>query len=365
MKVLFLTRYPLAGASSRYRVYQYLPQLRAMGVECDVQSFMSDELYRLSMQRGGNGRKIALTLAQTLRRLHKLLDCGGYDVIYMQRELFPFGGPVIEKWLKRRGRTLVYDYDDALFIKKPSKHNPLATLMRSGDKAVEIFRIVDLVVAGNDYLRNQAAKHGANAVTLHVAEDAERVPRRRRDEESEVLIVGWLGSPSTEKYLELIRKPLADFFAHRPQAVLRIVGGGDFRADFPVEHWNWSLQNEVKALASFDVGLMPLPNDEWSLGKSGGKARTYMAAGVPAICERIGYNIELIVPGITGYLVSGDKEWRAALEDLADNPALREEVGSAARRYVAENFSIEGQAAKLKKILEDVVRRQAPTAAAA
>jgi hypothetical protein len=277
MKVLFLTRYPMEGASSRYRVHQYLPHLRENGVECDVQSFMDGALYRLSMEKGKTLRKIALTLFRSAIRLSRIVSAGRYDVIYMQRELFPFGDPMMERWLKSRGAKLVFDYDDALFIKKPSKHNALATFLRRGEKAVEIFNIVDLVVAGNDYLRDQARKQGAKAVTLHVAEDADRVPQRQRDRPGSKLIVGWLGSPSTEKYLELIRKPLTAFFARFPEAVLRIVGGSDFRADFPVEHWKWSMEDEVKALHSFDIGLMPLPDDEWSLGKSGGKAQHRIA----------------------------------------------------------------------------------------
>ena len=62
LKVLFLTRYPVAGASSRYRVHQYVPLLEEMGVRCDVQSFMDDAMYRLSSQPGQTGRKVVATL---------------------------------------------------------------------------------------------------------------------------------------------------------------------------------------------------------------------------------------------------------------------------------------------------------------
>lgn len=360
MKVLFLTRYPIDGASSRYRVYQYLPALRALGVTCDVSSFMDRRLYALSVKRGAGFAKIVRTGLRTGVRLAKVLGHRQYDIVYMQRELLPFGGAFLEHWLKRQGARLVYDYDDALFIKKPSKHNRLATHFRQEGKVVDLMRTVDMVVAGNDYLRDTALENGAAAaVTLHVAEDADRVPARRRDAAKTPLVVGWLGSPSTEKYLELIRGPLERFFAARPNAVLRIMGGGDFRAAFPVEHVAWSIDGEIAALQAFDIGIMPLPPEEWSLGKSGGKARTYMAAGIPAVCERIGYNVELIDSGRTGMLVQGQDEWLVALEQLADDPALRERIGEAARDHVRRHFSIAGQAAKLRDILRDVAAKPA------
>lgn len=354
MRVLFLTRYPMAGASSRYRVFQYIPDLRRLGVECEVQSFMDERLYALTLSKGAQAEKIARTLHRSLVRLGRLLRHERYDVVYMQRELFPFAGPVMEKWLRARGAKLVFDYDDALFIKKPSKHNKLATLLRSAGKTVEIFKLVDLVIAGNDHLRDTAREHGAPAATLLVAEDAERVPPKPPGEGP--LVVGWLGSPSTEKYLEFIREPLTRFFAaQQGRAVMKIMGGGDFTADFPVEHLGWSLEGEIAALTDFDIGLMPLPQDEWSLGKSGGKARTYMAAGVVPVCQAIGYNLELIEHGRTGFLVTGADEWHDTLTRLAADPELRAAVSQAARAHVAEHFSIPGQAANMKALLEDVV----------
>lgn len=96
LKVLFLTRYPLEGASSRYRVHQYLPALDALGVQCTVQSFMDEPMYRLSFSPGRTLAKAVMTLRATARRLRALGGWRGYDLIYMQRELFPFGPPWVE-----------------------------------------------------------------------------------------------------------------------------------------------------------------------------------------------------------------------------------------------------------------------------
>src|SRR5690606_4651784 len=110
------TRYPPAGASSRYRVFQYLPWLEQAGIECRVQSLMDDRLYALNFSPGRTFSNLFHTALAVARRLATLRHWRKFDVIYLQRELLPFGPPWIERWLKRRGARLVFDYDDALFI---------------------------------------------------------------------------------------------------------------------------------------------------------------------------------------------------------------------------------------------------------
>ena len=208
MKVLFLTKYPPAGASSRYRVFQYLPYLDAAGVDYRVQSFMSPAMYALAQRPGHALRKSLHAAAALARRLAALWRCGRYDLIFLQRECLPLGPPLMERLFRRWRIPTIFDYDDALFIVKPSTHNGFADGLRSGARTREILRLVDCVLAGNDWLRARAVDAGAAAArTLHVAEDLARCTRRPAHAGAATTI-GWLGSPSTEKYLDLLREPL-------------------------------------------------------------------------------------------------------------------------------------------------------------
>lgn len=351
IKVLFLTRYPEQGASSRYRVYQYLPKLALMGVEADVQPFMDSEMYKLSLKHGQTLAKLWATCKACMRRTLALLRFQQYDIIYMQRELFPIGPPLIERFLKRRGAILCYDYDDALFIKKPSRFNPLATAFRSADKTTEIFKIVDCVVAGNNWLRDKAIEFGAKAVTIEVAEDTNRIPMRSRHGRDRQVTIGWLGSPSTVKYLREIEFVLQELARAFPELRFEVMGGGDF--EMAGVNWHildWSLEAELEALARFDIGLMPLPNETWAQGKSGGKARTYMAAGVVPVCSAIGYNLELIKDGETGLLCTTHEDWRQSLFELVQNAGLRQKIAVAARMDVQKRFSVEGKAQEIYEL---------------
>lgn len=355
MKVLFLTRYPLAGASSRYRVYQYIPQLEKLGVECVVECFMDGSMYDLSFTPGRTGRKILATVRAIARRLWTLRNFRDYDIIYMQRELFPFGPPIAERWLKARGAKLVFDYDDALFIKKPSRYNVVSTALRSSEKTYDIFALCDAVVAGNDYLRDVAADYTDRAVTIEVAEDTDRIPMHKLHDNVSGVVIGWLGSKTTVKYLNLIEDVLYRIAERYPFVRYEIVGGGEYDLPgLPVTHTTWTLDGELAALARFDIGIMPLPLEEWSKGKSGGKARTYMAAGVPPVCTRIGYNTELIRHAETGLLCKTESEWQAALSELVERPDRRQQIAEAARKDVEERFSLERQAGKIHKLLTEV-----------
>lgn len=357
LKVLFLTRYPVDGASSRYRVYQYVPYLEALGVQCRVQSFMSPVMYQLSFSKGRSLRKMWETGKAVLRRLAILSGWRGYGVIYMQRELFPFGPPIVERFLRWRGAKLVFDYDDALFIKKASRYNPLASLLRSSDKVRQLFGIVHCVIAGNNWLRDEARKSGARAETVEVAEDTVRIQPHAPHTNDRPVTIGWLGSSSTVKYLRLIEPVLVDLAASNPLLRFEIMGGGDFRMEgVPWVLTPWSLEGELEALKRFDIGLMPLPSEDWAKGKSGGKARTYMAAGVVPVCSAIGYNLELIQTGRTGVLCSTLEDWRREIQALVANAELRQRLATAARREVEARFSPGNQARRLAFILDSIHR---------
>lgn len=356
LKVLFLTRYPVAGASSRYRVFQYIPYLERLGVDCTVQNFMNQEMYELSLSAGRTPAKLWATIKATVVRLWALRRFRRYDIIYLQREMFPFGGPWMERMLKSAGARLVFDYDDALFINKPSRYSPIASLLRSSDKVIDLFRISDRVVAGNNWLRDKAIEYGAAAVTIEVAEDTERIKMRPRHSDADEIIIGWLGSNSTVKYLRLIEPVLRGISERFPQVRFEIVGGGDFDMEgLPVTYTPWSLDGELEALCRFSIGLMPLPVEEWSRGKSGGKARTYMASGVPPVCTAIGYNLELIRHGETGFLCTSDEEWEAALCKLINDAGLRQQIAEAARLEVEGRFAPARQAAALREVFDDVL----------
>jgi glycosyltransferase involved in cell wall biosynthesis len=134
------------------------------------------------------------------------------------------------------------------------------------------------------------------------------------------------------------------------------MGDAGFKIDgLDMEAIAWTAENEVPILQRFDIGIYPLPLDnDWVLGKSGLKALQYMAVGVPVIATAIGANYRIIQDGVTGFLVKTPEEWIAKLEYLIDHPEIRKSVGSAGRKNVEDNYSLDVNAPVYLNILKSV-----------
>ena len=118
MKVLFFLPYSQA-AGCRYRVHQYLPYLHSQGVTCDVRELITPPLYDILYQPGHRLKKAALFTARALSRLRDLVDASDHDLFFIYRECFPFGPALLERYLRRLGKPIVFDFDDAIYLPDP------------------------------------------------------------------------------------------------------------------------------------------------------------------------------------------------------------------------------------------------------
>ena len=349
-KVIFFTKYPEIGASSRYRVYQYLPCFNALDFKS--QSLLSETSFKLMYCRGKILKKIIYSLIDYASRALFIFRNLDAEVIYMQRELFAFGplwGERMYNWL---GKKLIFDLDDALFINQINKNHSL-----KWDKAARVKNIIkrsDLVVAGNSWIRDECLKLGAkNAVHIDVAENVQfDSVIRNKNQPMKVL---WLGSPTTSKYLKLIEKPLKKI-QDEIGLEINIVGGNPNEIfDFVSNCFPWSKETEAHYLQISDVGLMPLPMDDWSKGKCGGKARTYMASGLIPIVSNIGYNQDLINHNITGFLCNDSTDWFNHLNFINNNLELQDTMRKLNFDYVKLEFDKNKIANQIEKEIKKLL----------
>ena len=348
IKVLFLTKYPEKGASSRYRVYQYLPFFKNFNFK--TQALQSDTTYKLMYCKGNFFKKLIYTIKDYIVRsffIFKNLDA---DVIYMQREIFAFGPLWAEGLYKFLGKKLILDIDDALFINNINKNHPI-----KWDKASRVKRIlslIDIVNAGNNWLMNECLKLGAKSATnINVAESVKF--ENINTKTNSPLKVIWLGSPTTSEYLFLIEKPLKKI-QDDLGIEINIIGSNDNESyDFDYNRISWSRETEDHYLKISDVGLMPLPFEDWSKGKCGGKARTYMANGVIPIVSNIGYNKDLIKDRVSGFLCSDFSDWTDAFYTLNNNLDLITKIKKSNYLFVKSNFNSKKIAEQIENMIID------------
>lgn len=358
MKVLALTRYDEAGASSRYRVYQYVPGLRALGIDVEVSPLLGDG-YVSSLYAGRRAGPFSM-VASVLSRCRALLRSRSYDLVWLEKELFPFFPPGFEQLLNSRGVPFVVDYDDAIFHNY-DQHRSSLVRHALGDKIDRVMAAASLVVAGNDYLATRAREAGAAAVAIiPTTIDLDRYPRSQPGPEKfskNQLVVGWIGSPSTEEYLRSICPALAAFCAESGARVKVIGARHTFRLPgVPLQLVDWQEETEVAELSRMDIGLMPLVDDAWSRGKCGLKLIQYMGCHRPVVASPVGVNSEIVQEGVTGFFAERSVDWLPALRRLASDAPLRAQMGSAGHRRVQERYSLQSALPKLAVLLRSAAR---------
>ncbi len=358
LKVLFLVPYPRDRApSQRLKFEQHLPYLEAHGVCVTFRPFMTPALYDIAYQPGRYAEKIALTLQRIGSRIKDVLvDARNFDVIYVHLELVPFGPPLLEYWLSRARKPIVYDVDDIISLPHASPSNWMMRYLRSRQKVSTIARMSRHVIVVTNYLRTCLQRYNRHVTYIPPTIDTDHY-RVRADSPDDrgVIRIGWSGSHSTSPYLQLIAPVLSRLQARYRQVQLEVIG--DPRVTIPgvnVKAHSWKLETEVTDLQRFDIGLYPLPETEWALGKGGLKALQYMGVGVPVVCTRYGACTEFVRDGENGFLVNGEEEWVRVLSRLIEDPALRRRTGLAGHRTVEEQFSVQKYSPVYLRIIQEV-----------
>jgi glycosyltransferase involved in cell wall biosynthesis len=348
MKVLLLSRYGRLGASSRIRSYQYLPFLEAQGVHVTVSPLFEDSyLHGLySSQR----IDVHFLFQGYLRRVGCLFESRRFDLLWIEYELLPWIPDWAEKVLAAFGIPYLVDYDDAIFHRYDMHPRRLIRLFL-GRKINQVMLKASQVVVGNEYLAERARKSGARRVSiLPSVVDLSRYRIEKRKSKG-IFTVGWIGSPTTALYVESIAPAIKEFAKDRDVRMV-LVGSGKVSINgVPSEIREWSEDREVGDIQSFDVGIMPLPNDPWALGKCGYKLVQYMACALPVVASAVGVNKEMVRNGWNGFLAERKGEWVQALNSLYEDASQREEMGMAGRALVGEKFSLQVTAPRLLGLL--------------
>jgi hypothetical protein len=205
-----------------------------------------------------------------------------------------------------------------------------------------------LVIAANAMLAAEAGAYARRVEVVPSCVDPQQQPVHRHTND-ETLIVGWIGSHTTASYLQPLFPVIRQLRGRGVDVRLVVVGADTGVREDWIEHRAWRLGSQ----ASFDVGVMPLPDTAWTRGKSGYKLLQYFSAGVPAVASPVGMNVALLADG-RGIAATTAQEWEHALTDLLGDPAARAQRGNGARRYVQQEFSYQRWAPELAALLKTV-----------
>ncbi len=307
LRVLVITRKP-HSPSFEQRIQNHIEPLRAYGVEVDV-----------------------LVYPQSIWAQFKVMAMAKrYQVVWWHRHLLP---RLQLWWLRRCARHLVYDFDDPLCFSTREdgysfiRQRRFAALLKSCDAAL----------VGSHYLRELALEYCDEVHLIPMAITLPPPPPPRTSHDGTELL--WLGSESTQKYLEGIRPALERIGEMRSDIRLRLVAHRPMEfGKLPVEFVQWSPETQEQALLQADIGLCPMPDTPWTKGKCPYKVLQYMAYGMPWIGSAVGENVASAgKPDSTsqrGVCARNEDEWVNAILALADD-SQRQQLGKNCREYVS------------------------------
>jgi glycosyltransferase involved in cell wall biosynthesis len=359
IRLLVLSPIPEEGAGCRFRIAQFIPHLEAHGFDVTLRALFTPEFFR-QVYRPGNYLRKALTFTSlSIKRLDSLRDVAQFDLVFIYREVFPIGPPLVERLLTSNGRPpVVFDFDDAIFLPSVSDANRVIGALKVPQKVATIIRRSRHVIAGNPFLAEYARRFNAAVTIVPTSVDTSRFAPAAspRPDSNAPPVVGWIGSPTTAAYIESL-SPVLQRVHERHPFTFRVSGTGRPLEipTVPTENVPWSLAREVELFNSCDVGVYPLADDEWSKGKCGFKAIQFMACGVAVVAAAVGVNRDIIQDGVNGFLASTEAEWIEKLGRLLSNPELRRRFGAAGRRTIEDRYSLRTNA----PILAQTLRRAA------
>jgi glycosyltransferase involved in cell wall biosynthesis len=334
----------------RFRIEQWDPILRKDGVEITYAPFETPELRSVLHTGGGVLAKINAVTRNMRRRRAELTSAKDYDLVYLFREAALLGPPWFERKIARSGVPIVFDFDDAIFHSYKSPSNGYLSYLKMPGKTAEICRLSAHIMPGNQYLADYSRNYNNNVTIIPTTIDTDKYEYIEPSGDPDTLTIGWSGSFSTIQHLDTIRDILREL-AKTEKFRLRVIGTPSY--DLPgveTDAVQWKSETELDDLGQIDIGLMPLPDDDWSKGKCGLKALQYMALGIPSICSPVGVNSTIINDGVNGFIADSKVEWVEKLKSMIHSVELRRKLGVAGRNTVVEKYSAKAVAPKVLEV---------------
>jgi glycosyltransferase involved in cell wall biosynthesis len=361
-KILIIADHRLnRSPSQRYRFEQYLDFFKSKGVDWELSEIITQQDDMVFYGPGKFLQKAWILFKSIFIRLRDLNQAYKFDVVFIQREALLLGSSWFEKQFYKKNKV-IFDFDDSIWLLDTSPENKKFEFLKNPEKTKNNIKHAHRVIAGNSFLASYAKQFNPNTIVIPTTIDTDfHVPKNKYTvgtPSDKKIVIGWSGSISTLKHFELAVPALKEIQNKYPgKTEIHVIGQGSYsNKDLFIISKNWSVKTEVEDLNCFDIGIMPLPNDEWVKGKCGLKGLSYMACGVATVMSQVGVNSEIIHHGENGFLASTHQEWIDCLSQLIENDDLRHKMGAAGRATVVKNYSVNANKDKYMEVLNSLIK---------
>lgn len=332
LKILFLTQGGETLPSVRFRVLPFIHIWKNQGI--DVSYF-----------------KLPKTLIKKIPFYFKLPKA---DVIILQKKLVSKSELFL---IKTKAKKICFDFDDAVWTSHPSVKLTLKIKkknFKNRTRLLNIVKNVDLVICGNQYLCSNIWDFTPNTLILPTSIDIDKYcPTPQEKTEKKNFVVGWIGTNSNIFFMKNIFESIKKIEGIQ----IKVVSNKNLNVNLPrgVIFEIWDANREVEQIRSFNIGLMPLLDDEYTRGKCGFKIIQYMSCGVVPIASDVGFNRDIISHGQDGFLVKKEHEWIKYIQMLREDVSLQKKMSTNARKKIEKNFNIKNSANILLRKIQSLL----------
>lgn len=321
MRVLSLNFGDEGCASSQFRIHAYRDRLRAEGIE----------LFAVPADGFVNWESVAK-----------------YDAVIVQKKLLSLGKV---RRLRHRARRLIYDIDDAIWQPHGRAHH-WVTRLRTTLRLRSIVRAAHLCLVANRELASHLGQWSNRVKVFGMALD-ETVWKPCTPSPGSGVTLGWSGAPGNLGYLESLEPALIEIQRRHPSTTVKVLCGKAPRfTQLKAEHVPWRQGEEAQVVRTFDIGLLPLPDNPFAAAKSPIKGLQYLASGIPSVATPLAATRELFGGETTARFARTNDEWVAQLDLLLSDSGMRERMGREANLCFLKNYSLSQQAKRLATYLQ-------------
>jgi glycosyltransferase involved in cell wall biosynthesis len=153
------------------------------------------------------------------------------------------------------------------------------------------------------------------------------------------LSIGWMGSGTHNMDWDFCGPHIRRFMERNPSIQFRVIGTTDptqigFKNTDQVvcDKWFMKVEDCWRAI-DFDIAVIPLRPHVFNNSKSHLKFLEFASLGIPVVAANAGPYSNSIKHGETGFLVRQDHEWAKYLRMLANDEAMRLEIGQNAKNW--------------------------------
>ena len=336
--VAYFSKASLIGPSSRYRIFQFMPYLRAAGVNCRVYPLFGPAYFRILEIRIPAMRVLAkagYVIARFVKRVWDMLTMPAADLVVIEGQLFPYVPAAVERLILRAFPRVAVELDDAIYLTR-----------FHGRKIPALLKSASAAIVGNETLARYARGFCSRVEVIPTVVDTDYFRPRKADEgivlgaSGKAVTVVWVGLAYNLPYLEFLAPVLSELSAQGLIRLRVVCSRPPNLEGVEVEFRRWNLERETEDLADGQIGIMPLPDTEWARGKCGLKLLQYMACSMATIASPVGVSAEIVRDGETGFHSSSLEDWRDGLSRLCRDGELRARFGQAGRRRVEDQYSL-------------------------